>query len=102
MYVRIRGWESYPGKEAEFEAALKEIVSWIRETEGCVSADMVKAVGVGQEGRYFSLIRYENEDAYYHMQDTVRNPKIVPRLEGLGHETWELVAGETLEPEAAS
>jgi heme-degrading monooxygenase HmoA len=100
MYVRIRGWESYPGKDKEFEQALKEIVSWIRDTKGCVSADMVKAVGVGQEGRYFSLIRYESEDAYYHMQDTVRNPKIVPRLEGLGHETWELVAGETLEPEA--
>ena len=97
MYVRIRGWEANPGKEQAFEDALREVVGWIRETEGCVSADMVKAVGVGQEGKYFSLIRYENEDAYYHMQKTVRNPRIVPRLEGLGHETWELVAGETVE-----
>jgi quinol monooxygenase YgiN len=97
MYVRIRGWEAYPGKEQEFEAALREIVDWIRESPGCVSADMVRAVGVGQEGKYFSLIRYENEDAYYQMQKTVRNPRIVPRLEGLGHETWELVAGEALE-----
>ncbi len=102
MYVRIRGWESYPGKDQEFEEALKEIVGWIRETDGCVSADMVKAVGVGEEGKYFSLIRYDNEDAYYHMQETVRNPKIVPRLEGLGHQTWELVAGETLEAEGKS
>ena len=97
MYVRIRGWEANPGKEQAFEDALREVVGWIRETEGCVSADMVKAVGVGQEGKYFSLIRYDNEDAYYHMQKTVRNPRIVPRLEGLGHETWELVAGETVE-----
>ena len=102
MYVRIRGWESEPGKDQEFEEGLKEIVGWIREAEGCVSADMVKAVGVGQDGKYFSLIRYENEDAYYHMQETVRNPKIVPRLEGLGHQTWELVAGETLESEVKS
>ena len=102
MYVRIRGWESEPGKDQEFEEGLKEIVGWIRETEGCVSADMVKSVGVGQDGKYFSLIRYENEDAYYHMQKTVRNPKIVPRLEGLGHQTWELVAGETLEAEVTS
>jgi quinol monooxygenase YgiN len=99
VYVRIRGWEAYPGKEQEFEAALREIVGWIRESPGCVSADMVRSVGVGQEGKYFSLIRYENEDAYYEMQKTVRNPRIVPRLEGLGHETWELVAGETVESE---
>jgi quinol monooxygenase YgiN len=96
MYIRIRGWEAYPGKTAEFEEALREVVGWIRETNGCVSADMVRAVGVGQEGKYFSLFRYENEDAYYHMQKTVREPRIVPRLEGLGHETWELVVGESI------
>ena len=99
MYVRIRGWEAEPGKDQEFEAALREIVGWIRESPGCVSADMVRAVGVGQEGKYFSLIRYEDEDAYYEMQKTVRNPRIVPRLAGLGHETWELVAGESVEEE---
>jgi hypothetical protein len=31
------------------------------------------------------------------MQETVRNPKIVPRLEGIGNQTWELVVGEALE-----
>jgi heme-degrading monooxygenase HmoA len=97
MYVRIRGWEAYPGKEQGFEAALKEIVSWIREAPGCVSADMCKAVGVGQEGKYFSLTRFQDEDAYYHMQKAVRNPRIVPRLEGLGRETWELIVGESIE-----
>jgi len=97
MYIRIRGWEAYPGKEQEFEDALREIVGWIRESPGCVSADMCRAVGVGQDGKYFSLIRYENEDAYYHMQKTVRNPRIVPRLEGLGQQTWELVVGESVE-----
>ena len=97
MYIRIRGWEAYPGKEQEFEDALREIVGWIRESPGCVSADMCRAVGVGQDGKYFSLIRYENEDAYYEMQKTVRNPRIVPRLEGLGQQTWELVVGESIE-----
>ena len=97
MYIRIRGWEAYPGKEQEFEDALREIVGWIRESPGCVSADMCRAVGVGQGGKYFSLIRYENEDAYYEMQKTVRNPRIVPRLEGLGQQTWELVVGESIE-----
>ena len=97
MYIRIRGWEAYPGKEQEFEDALREIVGWIRESPGCVSADMCRAVGVGQQGKYFSLIRYENEDAYYEMQKTVRNPRIVPRLEGLGQQTWELVVGESIE-----
>jgi antibiotic biosynthesis monooxygenase (ABM) superfamily enzyme len=97
MYVRIRGWEAYPGKEEGFEAALKEIVSWLRQAPGCVSADMCKAVGIGQERKYFSLIRFQDEDSYYHMQETVRNPRIVPRLEGLGHETWELIAGESIE-----
>jgi heme-degrading monooxygenase HmoA len=97
MYIRIRGWEAFPGKEEDFEAALKEVVGWIRETDGCVSADMVRAKGVGQEGKYFSLFRYADEDAYYHMQKTVREPRIVPRLEGLGHETWELVVGESVE-----
>lgn len=96
MYVRIRGWQAYLGKERGFEAALEEIVSWIRESPGCVSADMCRAIGVGQEGKYFSLIRFKDEDAYYHMQETVRNPRIVPRLEGLGHETWELIAGESI------
>ncbi len=99
MYIRIRGWKANPGKEQDFETALREIVGWIRETPGCASADMCKAIGVGEEGKYFSLIRYDNEDAYYRMQETVRNPRIVPRLEGLGHETWELVAGESLEGE---
>ena len=97
MYIRIRGWEASPGKEPEFEEALREIVGWIRESPGCVSADMVRAVGVGQEGKYFSLIRYEDEDSYYKMQETVRNPRIVPRLEGLGNQTWELMAGEAIE-----
>ena len=59
MYVRIRGWESVPGKDKEFQEALKEIVGWIRDAEGCVSADMVKEMGVGQDGKYFSLIRYD-------------------------------------------
>jgi hypothetical protein len=31
------------------------------------------------------------------MQETVRNPRILPRLEGLGHETWELVVGEAID-----
>ena len=97
MYVRIRGWEANPGKEQEIEAALREIVGWIRESPGCVSADMVRTVGVGEEGKYFSLIRFEDEDSYYRMQETVRNPRIVPRLEGLGRETWELVVGESIE-----
>jgi quinol monooxygenase YgiN len=97
MYVRIRGWEAYPGKEEELDDALKEIVSWIRETPGCVSADMCRAVGIGQEGKYFSLIRYQDEDSYYHMRKTVRDPRIVPRLEGLGRETWELIVGESVE-----
>ncbi|MCH7718909.1 MAG: antibiotic biosynthesis monooxygenase [Chloroflexi bacterium] len=97
MYIRIRGWEATPGKEAEFDAALKEIVGWIRESPGCVSADMVRTVGVGEEGKYFSLIRFQDEDSYYRMQETVRNPRIVPRLEGLGRETWELVVGESIE-----
>jgi heme-degrading monooxygenase HmoA len=97
MYIRIRGWEADPGKEAEFEEGLREIVGWIREAPGCVSADMCRAVGVGQEGKYFSLIRYDNEDAYYKMQETVRNPRIVPRLEGIGRQTWELIAGESIE-----
>jgi len=97
MYIRIRGWEANAGKEPEFEDALREIVGWIREAPGCVSADMCRAVGVGQAGKYFSLIRYETEDAYYKMQETVRNPRIVPRLEGLGQQTWELVVGESIE-----
>ena len=42
MYVRIRGWEAYPGKEQEFE------------------------------------------DAYYHMQETVSNPRIVHPEEVIG------------------
>ena len=97
MYVRIRGWEAYPGKEQEFDGALREIAGWIREAPGCLSADMCRVAGVGQEGKYFSLIRFEDDDAYYKMQETVRNPRIVPRLEGLGHETWELVVGESIE-----
>jgi heme-degrading monooxygenase HmoA len=97
IYVRIRGWEALPGKEQEFEQALREIVGWIRESPGCLSADMCRAVGVGQQGKYFSLIRFQDEDSYYKMQETVRNPKIVPRLEGIGNQTWELVVGEALE-----
>ncbi len=97
MYVRIRGWEAYPGKEEELDAALREIVSWIREAPGCASADMCRAVGVGQERKYFSLIRFEDEASYYEMQKTVRDPRIVPRLEGLGHQTWELVVGESID-----
>ena len=97
MYARVRGWEAYPGRERDFGVALKEIVSWIREAPGCVSADMCKAVGIGQEGKYFSLIRFQDEDSYYHMQETVRNPRIAPRLDGLGHETWELIVGESIE-----
>jgi heme-degrading monooxygenase HmoA len=97
MYVRIRGWTATAGKEREFEEALREIAGWIRETPGCASADMCRAVGVGQEGKYFTLFRYEDEAAYYKMQETVRKPRILPRLEGLGHETWELVVGEAIE-----
>jgi heme-degrading monooxygenase HmoA len=97
MYVRIRGWESTPGKEREFEEALKEIAGWIRTSEGCASADMCRAVGVGQQGRYFTLFRFENEDSYYAMQKALRADRILPRLEGLGHETWELVVGEAVE-----
>ncbi len=97
MYVRIRGWEAYPGKEQKFDDALREIATWISETPGCLSADMCRAAGVGQEGKYFSLIRFEDEATYYKMQETVRNPRIVPALEGLGHETWELVVGESVE-----
>jgi len=97
MYIRIRGWSARPGKEREFEQALQEIAGWIRETPGCVSADMCKAVGVGQEGKYFTLFRYEDEASYYKMQETVRTPRILPRLEGLGHETWELVVGESVQ-----
>ncbi len=97
MYVRIRGWEAYPGKEEELDAALREIVLWIREAPGCASADMCRTMGVGQEGKYFSLIRFEDEASYYEMQKTVRNPRIVPRLEGLGHQTWELVVGESMD-----
>jgi heme-degrading monooxygenase HmoA len=94
MYVRIRGWEALPGKEQEFEAALREIAGWIRESPGCVSVDMCRAVGVGQEGKFFSLIRFDDEAAYYKMQENVRDPKIVPRLEGIGDQTWELIVGE--------
>jgi antibiotic biosynthesis monooxygenase (ABM) superfamily enzyme len=97
MYVRIRGWEASPGKEQGFEAALHEIAGWIRESPGCATADMCRAVGVGQQGRYFTLFRFETEDAYYQMQKSIRASRILPRLEGLGHETWELVVGETLE-----
>ena len=97
MYVRVRGWEAYPGKEPEFEEGLREVVQWIRASNGCVSSDMCRAVGVGQEGRYFTIMRFRDEDSYYEMQNTVRNPKIVPRLQGIGHETWELIVGETLD-----
>ena len=97
MYVRIRGWEADPGKEREFEGALNEIAGWIRESPGCTSADMCCAVGVGQEGRYFTLFRFAEEDSYYQMQKTLRSQRILPRLEGLGRETWELIVGESIE-----
>ncbi len=97
MYVRVRGWEANPGKESEFDEAMKEIVGWIRETPGCASADMCKTVGVGEERKYFSLIRFEDEASYMNMRKTVRDPRIVPRLEGLGKETWELIVGEGLD-----
>lgn len=101
MYVRIRGWEAFPGKDPEFEEALREIAGWIRESPGCQSAEMCKSVGVGQEGRYFTLFRFTGEDLYYQMQKTLRNERILPRLEGLGHETWELVVGQSIEEERA-
>ncbi len=97
MYIRIRGWEAFPGKEREFEDGLREIAGWIRESPGCASAEMCRAVGVGQEGRYFTLFRFADEAAYYQMQKTLRSPRILPRLEGLGHETWELVVGEAID-----
>ncbi len=97
MYIRIRGWESTPGKDAEFEDALREIAGWIREAPGCASAEMCRAVGVGQQGRHFTLFRVQDEASYYAMQKSIRASRILPRLEGLGHETWELVVGESLD-----
>lgn len=96
MYVRIRGWEATAGKEREFETALEEIAGWIGAAQGCASAEMCKVAGVGQQGRYFTLFRFDSEDHYYAMQKELRDSRILPRLEGLGHETWELVVGETI------
>jgi antibiotic biosynthesis monooxygenase (ABM) superfamily enzyme len=97
MYIRIRGWESTAGKDAEFEDALREIRGWIAASKGCVSAEMCRTVGVGQSGRYFTLFRFADEASYYAMQKSIRESKILPRLQGLGHETWELVVGESLD-----